>query len=246
MIIWRVISVLPASAVLTIGVGCERESGSNKVSETSSKSPWVYYQKQDPVTKVTTGFARAHLTSPDLSGAVSEVSWSCPGAKIEDLEVEVSTYHDDQNSSALPQDMTAHIPYRFDGVVRTGYPTRDYSNDASIIIPGRADDADDFKAQGVAKLKQLYEVSTDGNSMIKTGVKYVSFVIADPDFAMKVKTVMGEETLEFSLDDIAIKKVLIDCGFTFGAIRAQGTDSERRPELEIPVKLQRPGDPPTR
>jgi hypothetical protein len=55
--------------------------------------------------------------------------------------------------------------------------------------------------------------------------EYTHFYVVDPDFVARIQTTAGDEMLEFSLDDPAIKKILTDCGLTYGQFPATSKQS---------------------
>jgi hypothetical protein len=106
----------------------------------AATSPWTYFEKQDPVTKVVTAYAGKHLSDKNLPGVFSTILWSCPNKKIENLNVEITTFRDDATKSSLAQVADADVKFRFDGVARSQSfgnlfdRKREYENSVVIYV----------------------------------------------------------------------------------------------------------------
>ncbi len=148
-----------------------------------------------------------------LPNVVSDVTWSCPEKTMDDTGVEITTFQNDDSGrgkpSALPQNENAAVQYRFDGVALARPALLIHRQYANSVVLHVADltTRPNYIDRGLVTLKKAnsYEIPESAK-----------FYIVDPDFVVRVPTSIGEETLEFSLTDPSIQRVLTACGFTYG------------------------------
>jgi hypothetical protein len=184
------------------------------VSEPKQESPWSYKDEVDPVTKAVVSEVSGQLPATGIGeDVVADLTWSCPERTIDSTTLEAVTFHkvDSGKYVALSQSPTLAVEYRFDGEVRTvgaGWPTgivaRDYANSIKLTI-----------ASIYGGSKNPGRFTTTKPNQPYLGMK--DFYIVDPDFVVRIPVNGGPVTVRFSLEDAMIKKLLTECGFTYGA-----------------------------
>jgi hypothetical protein len=187
----------------------------------ATQDAWAYEQKIDPVTKVRSAKAQGKLIIVGFPSVVADVSIYCKTPIAEDAEAQIALFNKTKDSTEyVPLELTREgrfnvFKYRFDGIVMTGMLTRTYANETTIRF-GFIDSETIKKNKGKihATYKREYAAYTFGGKRDYSD-NIVTLRLDDVDFAANLVTSMGDISIEFSLGEPAIKKVLRDCGYEY-------------------------------
>jgi TonB family protein len=223
-----VLALIVLAVAYHYGTDLIRESDKNTAEVMSHESPWSYTEKIDPVTKNWTAKAAAQLRLKTSTGesAVVDAVWNCSDGTTETVELEISTFVDKTdktdnsgNLQALEQDWNHAVDYRFDGVATsisskdlfTGATIRrEYRNSVQLFPIAKTGLFGRHRYPGLYILAGRYDPD-DFVSDTKV------FYIVDPEFVARIPTSGGANVVvQFSLEDQAIKKMLTQCGITYG------------------------------
>lgn len=199
----------PVGGSATTGHHVSGAEANEQRSGTVSKSAWTYEESIDPITKKNIETAKANLTVGEHNEALLAVSWSCPEKTTESTTVEISTFLDKGNHGKwvpLAHDESHSGEYQFDGIKSSSFTANPYLNTV-IISPA------DLDKRGAYIQKNLVTLNRRIND--EEVSKAIKFNIVDSAFSVKILTVEGNITLNFSLEEPAIKKLLMQCGFTY-------------------------------
>jgi hypothetical protein len=183
----------------------EQRSGSG----TASTSTWNYDESIDPITKKNIETAKANLTVGEHNEGLLAVSWSCPEKTTESTTVQISTFWDKEKNGKwvpLAHDKSHSGGYQFDGITSSGFTANPYLNTVTIA-PADLENRSAYIQRNLVTLNR--RVNDDEIS------KAIKFLIVDSAFSVKILTVEGNITLNFSLEEPAIKQLLMQCGFTY-------------------------------
>jgi hypothetical protein len=178
------------------------------------ESLWSYSDEVDSVTKAVVSKVSAQLPATGIGeDVVADLTWSCPERTIDSTTLEVVTFHkvDSGKYVALPQSPTLGVEYRFDGEVRTvsgvwptGIIAREYINSIKLTIASIFGGSQNPGRFTTTKPNQPH-------------LRMRDFYVVDPDFAVRIPVDGGRVMVQISLEDAMIKKILTECGFTYGA-----------------------------
>jgi hypothetical protein len=190
----------------------------------SPVAQWIYQEQVDPITKktITRAAGQLHTKSSTNEPVIVNVAWDCPDGTTESLKVEIVTFLDEKDDKGklipLAQDDSHSIDYRFDGVASTISSAdafsnivlkREFQNSVYLFLVRKTG------VYGRYRYPKLYIAAgkdADGDFMYDTK----AFYVVDPEFAARVPTTNGAVLIQFSLEEPPIKKMLFQCGLTYG------------------------------
>jgi hypothetical protein len=178
-------------------------------SGTAATAAWNYDESIDPITKTNIATAKANLTVGEHNEALLSVAWSCPEKTTESTTVEISTFlHKEKHGKWVPlaHDKSHSGDYRFDGITSSSFTANPYLNTVTIAPA-------DLEKRGAYIQRNLVTLNRRANDDEIS--RAIEFLIVDSAFSVKILTVEGNITLTFSLEEPAIKQLLMQCGFTY-------------------------------
>jgi hypothetical protein len=161
------------------------------------------------------------VPSIDSASVVLGFQFSCADSDIDSAQVMVTTWTKSGASGeleGLPQDQQTTAEMRFDGLQDRALLESHFSNETGFRLNGHYG----YEEKG---LKVRYE------NIAEQRVTTTALYIVDPDFAVRIQTEHGlEATAEFSLEEPSIKRLLGECGFTYGAVPPKPKRRPRQPK----------------
>jgi hypothetical protein len=248
----KVAKVLVALVVLLvayrIGSNMLRDADNAALAAMSAATPsaqWHYTDEVDPITKNVTSRAvgQLHTKSSLDESVVADVVWDCADRTTESLKLEITTFLNETDGNGklkpLEQDESHAIDYRFDGVASSISSEeflskivikREYRNSVNLFLIRKTG------LHGRYRYPGLYTATGrdwDGDFMYDTK----AFYIVDPDFIARIPTSNGTNVMiQFSLEEPSIKKMLSECGLTYGnpPVKTKANSTKRKGEGVAP------------
>jgi len=188
---------------------------------------WNYDEEVDPVTRTTKTKTVGRIYTNLSSGepVVADLVWDCSDGTPDSLKLEITTFLNEKDAGSnhlkpLHQDENHAIDYRFDGVATSissqqmfsGFVLqREYRNSVSLHLIPRA------SLWGRSRYPGLYSTSAGKEANQDNVYPTINFYVVDPEFAARIPTTGGANLLlQFSLAEPSIKRILTQCGVTFG------------------------------
>jgi hypothetical protein len=185
-------------------------AGGTALSLDRTSRAWTYRQATDPLSKLTSVSATAMLWDNSLPQAGVQATFSCGGSGPADAKLDLVVLDRSDPAKDAPSGIplaSRNIQYRFNGVVKGDYFRETTYKNAATIDLERFAPTDDSPVPG---LKWHHKTVNGSNAYV-----FDKFQIVNSEFVVRLKTAVGEVTLQMSLTEPEIKQVLMKCGISY-------------------------------